>query len=75
MCSGRHCRTPHSNHAASLLGRPVTSWRAGHPRCESTPAGNGPTPAPQLTLFEAEEGWRYSLWVSGRRTAPGWPPR
>jgi hypothetical protein len=25
---------------------PVTSWRAGHPRCESTPTGNGPTRCP-----------------------------
>jgi hypothetical protein len=32
-----------------------------------------PHPGAQLTLFEAEEGWRYSLWVTnlpGR--TPGW---
>ena len=32
-----------------------------------------PHPGAQLTLFEAEDGWRYSLWVSNlpERT-PGW---
>ena len=32
-----------------------------------------PHPGAQLTLFEAEDGWRYSLWVTNlpRRT-PGW---
>ena len=32
-----------------------------------------PHPGAQLTLFEAEEGWRYSLWVTNlpERT-PGW---
>jgi hypothetical protein len=32
-----------------------------------------PHPGAQLTLFEAEDGWRYSLWVSNlpART-PGW---
>ena len=32
-----------------------------------------PHPGAQLTLFEAEDGWRYSLWVTNlpQRT-PGW---
>jgi hypothetical protein len=32
-----------------------------------------PHPGAQLTLFEAEDGWRYSLWVTNlpKRT-PGW---
>ncbi len=32
-----------------------------------------PHPGTQLTLFEAEDGWRYSLWVTNlpERT-PGW---
>ena len=28
------------------------------------PAGNGRTPGAQLSLFETQDGWRYSLWVS-----------
>ena len=32
-----------------------------------------PHPGAQLTLFEAEDGWRYSLWVTNRPTATkGW---
>jgi hypothetical protein len=33
-----------------------------------------PHPGAQLTLFEAEDGWRYTLWVTNRHTAiKGWP--
>ena len=34
-----------------------------------------PHPGAQLTLFEAEDGWRYTLWVPDlpERT-PGWRP-
>jgi hypothetical protein len=33
-----------------------------------------PHPGAQLTLFEAEDGWRYTLWVTNRPTATrGWP--
>jgi hypothetical protein len=28
-----------------------------------------PHPGAQLTLFEAEDGWRYSLWVTNRPAA------
>src|SRR5207249_6930865 len=32
-----------------------------------------PHPGAQLTLFEAEDGWRYSLWVSNLpEPTPGW---
>jgi hypothetical protein len=32
-----------------------------------------PHPGAQLTLFEAEDGWRYTLWVTSRpTTARGW---
>jgi hypothetical protein len=32
-----------------------------------------PHPSAQLTLFEAEDGWRYSLWVTNRPAATkGW---
>jgi hypothetical protein len=32
-----------------------------------------PHPGAQLTLFEAEDGWRYTLWVTNRPTATrGW---
>jgi hypothetical protein len=32
-----------------------------------------PHPGAQLTLFEAEDGWRYSLWVTNLPTrTPGW---
>ena len=32
-----------------------------------------PHPGAQLTLFEAEDGWRYSLWVTNRPAATrGW---
>src|SRR5579859_1808669 len=32
-----------------------------------------PHPGAQLTLFEAEDGWRYSLWVTNRAAATrGW---
>jgi hypothetical protein len=32
-----------------------------------------PHPGAQLTLFEAEDGWRYSLWVTNRPdTSRGW---
>jgi len=32
-----------------------------------------PHPGAQLTLFEAEDGWRYSLWVTNRPdTTRGW---
>jgi Transposase DDE domain group 1 len=32
-----------------------------------------PHPGAQLTLFEAEDGWRYSLWVTSRpATTKGW---
>jgi hypothetical protein len=33
-----------------------------------------PHPGAQLTLFEAEDGWRYSLWATNRPAATrGWP--
>ena len=32
-----------------------------------------PHPGAQLTLFEAEDGWRYTLWVTGRPAGTrGW---
>jgi Transposase DDE domain group 1 len=32
-----------------------------------------PHPGAQLTLFEAEDGWRYSLWVTNLpKPTPGW---
>ena len=32
-----------------------------------------PHPGAQLTLFEAEDGWRYSLWATNRpATTRGW---
>jgi hypothetical protein len=38
----------------------LPSWAAGPPPCACSPAASGPTGA-QLTLFEAEDGWRYTL--------------
>jgi Transposase DDE domain group 1 len=33
-----------------------------------------PHPGAQLTLFEAEDGWRYSLWATNRpASTKGWP--
>ena len=47
--------------------------RAGPPRCASSRGGNGRIPGAQLTLFEAGDGWRYSLWVTNRPAATkGW---
>jgi Transposase DDE domain group 1 len=31
-----------------------------------------PHPGAQLTLFEAEDGWRYSLWATNRPATRGW---
>ena len=32
-----------------------------------------PHPGAQLTLFEAEDGWRYSLWATNRpASTKGW---
>jgi hypothetical protein len=32
-----------------------------------------PHPGAQLTLFEAEDGWRYTLWVTNRPASTrGW---
>jgi hypothetical protein len=46
---------------------------AGPPACASSPAASAPTPGAQLTLFEAEDGWRYSLWVTNLpATVRGW---
>jgi hypothetical protein len=31
-----------------------------------------PHPGAQLTLFEAGDGWRYSLWATNRPAGTGW---
>ena len=38
---------------------PDSPRRAGRTGCGSWSAGNGPTPAPQISVFEAHDGWRY----------------
>jgi len=64
VCSGRHCKTTHSERMQGDT--------------EFTPTGNGPPPSAQLAQFEDEEGWRYRLWVTNlpertRTGAASWP--
>jgi hypothetical protein len=59
-----------SNHTPACSDGPVTGWRAGHLDGSLRPPETA-HPGAQLTQFEAEEGWRYSL---GSPTCPSAPP-
>jgi hypothetical protein len=57
-----------------LRSGPAGDQLTGWPECMRVFARRErPHPGAQLTLFEAEDGWRYSLWVTNlpERT-PGW---
>jgi hypothetical protein len=76
-CAHRKCWTEEA-HVAELTGL-LRQGRAGD-QLASWPATmrvfarrERPHPGAQLTLFEAEDGWRYSLWVSNLpEPTPGW---
>jgi hypothetical protein len=76
-CAHRRCwiEEAHVSELTALLrqgraGDQLTGWP---PSMRVFARRERPHPGAQLTLFEAEDGWRYSLWVTNlpART-PGW---
>src|SRR5439155_14872067 len=76
-CAHRRCWTgeAHINELTALLrqgraGDQLAGWPA---TMRVFARRERPHPGAQLTLFEAEDGWRYCLWVTNlpERT-PGW---
>jgi hypothetical protein len=57
-----------------LRSGPAGDQLTGWPECMRVFARRErPHPGAQLTLFEAEDGWRYSLWVTNLpEHTPGW---
>jgi hypothetical protein len=71
MLAGRGARHRADRAAAPRPGRGPARWLAGHHARVRPP--RAPHPGAQLTLFEAEDGWRYSLWVTNLPTRQrGW---
>jgi Transposase DDE domain group 1 len=76
-CAHRRCwiEEAHVTELTGLMRRgPAGDQLAGWPASMRVFARRErPHPGAQLTLFEAEDGWRYSLWVTNlpERT-PGW---
>ena len=81
-CGGLHCahrrcwiEEAHVTELTSLLregpaGDRLDGWPA---KVRVFARRERPHPGAQLTLFEAEDGWRYSLWVTNRPAATrGW---
>ena len=76
-CAYRACwiEEAHVTELTSLLREsPAADQLAGWPASMRVFARRErPHPGAQLTLFEAGDGWRYSLWVTCRPTATkGW---
>ena len=81
-CGGLHCahrrcwiEEAHVTELTSLLREgPGGDQLAGWPEAMRLFARRErPHPGAQLTLFEAEDGWRYSLWVTNRPAGTkGW---
>jgi hypothetical protein len=79
-CAHRRCWIEEA-HVTELTGL-LREGPAGD-QCDGWPAKmrifarrERPHPGAQLTLFEAEDGWRYTLWVTNRPAATkGWPGR
>jgi hypothetical protein len=77
LCAHRRCwiEEAHVTELTPLLrAGPAGDQLAGWPASMRAFARRErPHPGAQLTLFEAEDGWRYSLWVTNlpERT-PGW---
>ena len=77
-CAHRACwiEEAHVTELTSLLREgPAGDQLAGWPAAMRVFARRErPHPGAQLTLFEAADGWRYSLWVTSRPAATrGWP--
>jgi hypothetical protein len=76
-CAHRHCWIEEA-HVSELTGLLRGGWAgdqlAGWPPSMRVFARRErPHPGAQLTLFEAEDGWRYSLWVTNLpQRIPGW---
>jgi hypothetical protein len=81
-CAGRGCthracwiEEAHVTELTALLrsGRAGDQLAGWPPSMRVFARRERPHPGAQLTLFEAEDGWRYSLWVTNlpERT-PGW---
>ena len=73
-CAHRRCWIEEA-HVAELTGLlrqgPAGDQLTGWPAAMRVFARRErPHPGAQLTLFEAEDGWRYSLWVTNRPSAP-----
>jgi Transposase DDE domain group 1 len=76
-CGHRHCwiEEAHVTELTSLLrDGPAGDQLAGWPeKMRVFARRERPHPGAQLTLFEAEDGWRYTLWVTNRPAATrGW---
>jgi Transposase DDE domain group 1 len=77
QCAHRGCWVPEA-HVTELTGLlregPAGDQLAGWPASMRIFARRErPHPGAQLTLFEAEDGWRYSLWVTNLpATLRGW---
>jgi Transposase DDE domain group 1 len=76
-CAHRHCwiEEAHVSELTGLLrgggaGDQLAGWP---PSMRVFARRERPHPGAQLTLFEAEDGWRYSLWVTNLpQRIPGW---
>jgi hypothetical protein len=81
-CADRHCghrrcwiEEAHVTELTGLLregsaGDQLDGWP---PKMRIFARRERPHPGAQLTLFEAEDGWRYTLWVTNRPAATkGW---
>ena len=76
-CAHRACwiEEAHVTELTGLLreGPAGDQLRAGPPTMRVFARRERPHPGAQLTLFEAEDGWRYRLWVTNRPAATrGW---
>jgi Transposase DDE domain group 1 len=76
-CGHRRCwiEEAHVAELTSLLrGGPAGDQLKGWPaKMRIFARRERPHPGAQLTLFEAEDGWRYTLWVTNRAAATrGW---
>ena len=76
QCAHRACwiEEAHVTELTSLLREgPAGDQLAGWPAMRVFARRQRPHPGAQLTLFEAADGWQYSLWVTNRPAATrGW---
>jgi hypothetical protein len=75
-CAHRACWIEEA-HVTELTG--LLRHSAGGDQLRAWPAAmrvfarrERPHPGAQLTLFEAGDGWRYSLWATNRPAGTGW---